>query len=83
MTEKEFMIASLRKQRDLLNDLMLQLAQKDELEKGSRTLYDHVTKHVERNLKELRKFKTSFSARNTALYPYLFESKSKKQNIDE
>ncbi len=57
MIEKEFMIASLRKQRELLHHLMLQLGERNELEKGSRLLYDQVTKHVEQNLKELRRLR--------------------------
>ena len=57
VAEKEFMIAGLRKQRDLLNDLVFQLRSKEELDKGARELYDQVTKEVERNLKQLKRLR--------------------------
>ena len=51
------MIATLRTQRMLLNDLMLQLSKQDELDNGSRLLYDQVTKSIEQHLKELKKLR--------------------------
>ena len=80
MIEKEFMIASLRRQRDLLNHLMSQLGEKNELEKGSRLLYDQVTRHVEHNLKELRKLRKKYE--NRASYDlYLpITSRENKEN---
>ena len=56
--EKEFMVAGLRRQRDLLNELMTCLKSKVELDSESQVLYDQVTKEVEQNLKRLRKFST-------------------------
>ena len=56
--EKEFMVAGLRKQRDLLNELMGRLKSKEELDSESQVLYDQVTKEVEQNLKRLKKFST-------------------------
>jgi len=52
--EQEFIIASLRKQRSLLSDLVSQLNLKDDLDKGARVLYDQITKQVEQNLKVLK-----------------------------
>ncbi len=79
MLEKEFMIASLRRQRDLLDHLVSQLNDRDELEKGSRMLYDQVTKHVEHNLKELRKLRKTY-LENHASYQFYFPMEPKKQN---
>ena len=56
--EKEFMVAGLRRQRDLLNELMARLKSKEELDCESQVLYDQVTKEVEQNLKRLKKFST-------------------------
>ena len=58
IVEKEFMMAGLRKQRDLLNELIQHLKSKSDLDPEARVLYDHVTKEVERNLKQLKKFST-------------------------
>ncbi len=55
--EKEFMIASLRKQRDLLDGLVSQLKTKSDLDEGARILYDQITKQVEQNLEALKRFK--------------------------
>ncbi|OGW85244.1 MAG: hypothetical protein A3C35_04750 [Omnitrophica bacterium RIFCSPHIGHO2_02_FULL_46_11] len=57
MKEKEFMIAALRKQRDLLNGLVSELRSKRELDRTTSTLYDRVTKQVEQDLKKLRKLR--------------------------
>lgn len=56
-SEKEFMIAGLRRQRDLLNELIAQLKFKEELDSKSQLLYDQVTRKVEQNLKRLKKFR--------------------------
>ena len=71
MIEKEFMIANLRKQRDLLTNLMNQLSENDELEKGSRLLYDEVTKRVEDNLKELKKLRKEYAEHQASYQLYL------------
>ena len=55
--EKEFMIASLRRQRDLLSGLVLQLKTKPEIDEGAWFLYDQITVQVEQNLKELEKLR--------------------------
>ena len=57
LVEKEFMIAALRKQRDLLNGLVSELRSKRELDRTTSTLYDRVTKQVEQDLKKLRKLR--------------------------
>lgn len=75
--EKEFMIASLRKQRDLLNGLVSQIKQKEELDKGTRLLYDQVTKQVEENLKQLKKLrKDCFECQDS--YQFHFDLHSNK-----
>ena len=58
--EKEFMVAGLRSQRHLLNELMMHLKSKEELDSESQILYDRVTKKVEQNLKRLKKFSTDW-----------------------
>ncbi|GEM_PF-1815776 len=83
MIEKEFMIAKLRKQRDLLNDLVSKISEKNELEKGTRLFYDQVTKHVEQNLKELKQLrKTYYKISNKASYQFNFDPRSNKQSAD-
>jgi hypothetical protein len=54
--EKEFMIAGLRRQRDLLNDLILRLRGREKLDDEARLLYDSITKEVEENLRRLKKY---------------------------
>ena len=44
--EKEFMIASLRRQRDLLSGLVLQLKTKAEIDESARVLYYQITVQV-------------------------------------
>jgi hypothetical protein len=55
MADKEHLIAGLKKQRSLLGDLISQLEGKSELGEIDSGAYDHITRHVEKNLKELRK----------------------------
>ena len=76
------MIANLRKQRDLLTDLMTQLNENDELETGPRLLYDQVTKRVEDNLKELKKLRKEYAEHQASyqLYLHMTFDKHKKPN---
>lgn len=57
IVEKEFMLAGLKRERDLLNELIIRLNSKEDLDLESRTLYDQVTKEVEQNLKQFKKFR--------------------------
>lgn len=54
---KEVIIAGLRKQRDLLQQLISELKVKNQASQETRVLYDEITKQIEQNLKDLRKLK--------------------------
>lgn len=58
--EKELMIASLRKQRDLLNDLVTQLRSRSDLDEGARLLYDQITLQVEQSLKKFKQSRKDY-----------------------
>ncbi len=58
--EKELVVANLRKQKDLLGYLVDHISERDELDHGTRLLYDEVTKQVEENLKQLKKIRKNF-----------------------
>ena len=86
--QKEFMIASLRRQCEFLNDLVLELESKPELDESTRRLYDEVTERVERNLKKIKELTDDyFESREGHRLPFYFNIhdrfnvKSKKPSI--
>lgn len=60
MFEKKLMISGLRKQSNLLSELIGDLEEKSGLEYGDCSFYDERTKLVARNLRKLRKIKNDY-----------------------
>ncbi len=55
MANQEMLIAGLRSQRELIDQLIKKLSQKNSLCEADGALYDTTTKNIERNLRTLRK----------------------------
>ena len=55
MANQEMLIAGLRNQRELLDELITQLSDKTPLSDSDNVLYDSTTKNIEQNLRTLRK----------------------------
>ncbi len=62
MFEKELMIAGIRKQHDLLRDLIEGLEAKPRFDAFDLSFYEERTKQVARNLKRLRRIKADYCA---------------------
>lgn len=60
MFEKKLMIAGLRKQQDLIGELIGHLEERAKLDPSDGRLYDNKTTLVARNLRKLRKIKKSY-----------------------
>jgi len=60
MFEKDLMIAGLRRQFRLLEDLMTQLEEKSRLDMSDCLMYSDRTRTVANNLKKLRKIKKDY-----------------------
>jgi hypothetical protein len=63
---KEFIIAGLRKQQELLKGLITQLDGKVDLEMRDFRLYDQITKQIEKDLGSLRKLNSGCRNRDFA-----------------
>ncbi len=55
MSQNEFLIMGLRRQREILDDLIHTLERKKELGSRDGKIYDARTKEVEKNLRRLRR----------------------------
>lgn len=62
MFEKELMICGLRKQFELLSNVIQEIERKSELVNQDFDTYKQKTRFIERNLKELRMLKRSYLA---------------------
>ena len=60
MFEKELMIAGLRKQTELIGELLGVLEEKPDLRNDDPLFYEERTKLVARNLRKLRKLKSDY-----------------------
>ena len=60
MFEKELMICGLRRQNDLLIDLISQLQGKPKFDTRDSLFYDVRTRQIEKNLKKLRELKSAY-----------------------
>ena len=61
MLEKEWLISGLKRQYDLLSDLINQMENKPFLDSNDSSFYDERTKQIEKNLKRLRKLRGTLS----------------------